>query len=272
MIGIYDKGLKDSTFIRNVKTYSNQKVIPCFELEELKDHTVAIAHVYDPDEDWNELVDSYSPPNSVRVRVSTAGIPDPPPPKIRKNVYVFNLMPRSESLESEWQEILSGLSDEATVKSLVRGGNPGRLRHFFEHEVQEILPALAILCEGYLAVHAECKSDKDWTDDDIAPALERMGWTDFMAREGENLSLIKPSLGSQADIELVRGLDWWKGIFEDTASLKQRLEVEWREVTNSPVPNAVSELLKIISQETEIAPPKAVAKAYCAIIEGFGEW
>ena len=175
MLGIYDKGKRDSTFIQNVRKHAEQETKVCKNLHELHDCEIIVVHIYE--KDWNLLIDEYSSSNSVRIRVSTAGFPDAPPPTIStNNVYTFHLVPSTDRLgEAEWKEILCGLSDIEILKSLVQGENPGGLRCFFVHEVQEYLSALAILCESYLAVHAEDKKSPP----DTRPALDLMKWTEF---------------------------------------------------------------------------------------------
>ena len=129
----------------------------------------------------------------------------------------------------------------------------------------EYMPALSILCQGYLVAHAQYKDSdgKDWNDEDIAPARERMGWTDFMAKEGADRSLIKPSLGSKADLHQVRGAEWWRDVFGHL-DFNDGLKKEWDGAT---VPIAVTSLLELMSQGAEIQPPSLVAQAYLAIAD-----
>ena len=179
MIGIYDKGLFDSTFMQDISECLEQQTTSCTELNELRNCEIAVVHV--TSDYWNALINDYSCPDSVRIRVSTVGFSDPPAPTINNsNVYEFYLLPPTGDLEAEWKEILTGLSDREIVRALVRGENPNGLRHFFVHEVMEYLSALTVLCEGYLAVHAE--------DTDISSVLDLMGWTEFRKSErGQNL-------------------------------------------------------------------------------------
>ena len=99
MIGIYDKGRLNTRFIRNVENYAKEKIKVCGELQNLLDCKIAIAHIFD--EDWDTLIDEYSYPNSVRVRVSTAGFRDASSPTITgDDVCVFYLVPSSRRLSS----------------------------------------------------------------------------------------------------------------------------------------------------------------------------
>lgn len=251
MIGIYDKGHMDSTFGNKVR-----KTKVCTNLNELKDCELAIAHVYM--KDWDRLIKEYSDPYSVRVRVSIGGFHGKPPPTISENdVYVFHLVPSTDSLNAEWQEILCGLSDKATVESLVRGENPGGLRRFFVHEVQAYLAALTILCEGYLAVHSAdiaCHAD-------ISPALKLMKWTEFR-NSARGRKLIQPDLSDK--MSNVRQPEWWLKVFE-RESVHDEVRKEWADTTESELPATLNHLLEAICNGKAIPLPKIVADAYCVL-------
>ena len=261
MLGIYDKGKKDSIFIQNVKQYAKQETKTCSELQNLQDCEIAIVHIFD--EEWGSLIKDYSGPSRVRIRVSTAGFSDKPPPTIRaNNAYTFHLVPSTDRLgEAEWQEILCGLSDKETVKSLVCGDNPGGLRRFFVHKVQEYLPALTILCEGYLAAHAEDKAYHAA----ISHALDLMEWTKF--RESDRgRELIRGDLCDKQDV--VRQPSWWLTMIQDTTkreSFYNDVQKEWEAVVGGEVPDALNRLLETILSAKTVEPPKIVADAYCIL-------
>ena len=251
MIGIYDKGHRDSTFGNHVR-----KTKICTNLNELKDFELAIAHVYA--KDWDRLIKEYSRPNSVRVRVSIGGLHGKPPPTITNNdVYVFHLVPSTDFLNAEWKEILGALSDKDIVESLVRGENPGGLRRFFVHEVQEYLAALTMLCEGYLAVHAENADSHT----DISSALELMKWTEFRS-SARGRKLMRPDLGDK--VSNVRQPEWWSKVFE-RVSFYDDMKKEWANTAGSELPATLNHLLEAIRKRKVVQPPKIVADAYCAL-------
>lgn len=131
------------------------------------------------------------------------------------------------------------------------------------------LIALSILCQGYLAVHANCREpDKDWKDQNIAIALEQMGWNSV------DKSMIPPRLGKKESIEKVRNPGWWWTVFD--RGLKERKDLmavakkEWDESSDKEISKELKDLIKLIVEENEVKPPKMVARAYLALVEKLG--
>ena len=260
MFGIYDRGLSDSPLIQTVTEYIEQEVIDCSELYSLQEYAIVIAHV--SDEEWDSLIEDYSFLDNIRVRMTIGGdFRNKPSPKINKNdVYVFHLvLPALNVSAEDWKEILSGLSNSYIVKALVRGENPMRLKRFFVHEVQEQLSALTILCEGYLAVHAETE------DNDIHSALQLMKWTEF--RESERgQKVIQSDLNQKMDA--VQQPNWWSNVFEQD-SFYEDVKKEWKDTTSEEeIPPALNDLLEAIHSGDAVIPPKIVSGAYCVLEKG----
>ena len=255
MISIYDQGHKriQDTFIKSVKS---KKLEVCAKLSALTDHKFAIAHV--SCEQWEDLITKYSDSNHVRMRVTTDGTPSNKPPTRDKNgVYIFHLVMQTGDLtEEDWKKILSGLSDSKVVRDLVNGGDLNQLKRFFVHEVQEHLSALALLCEGYLAVHAE--------DTDISSTLDLMGWTEFRKLEkGQNLG--RQDLSNKKSI--VQCSQWWLDVFE-RESFDDAVKKEWKYKTRTEeIPTALNGLLEAILEGDTVVPPKMVADAYCVLVK-----
>lgn len=119
---------------------------------------------------------------------------------------------------------------------------------------QSNLISLSILCQGYLAAHAELAE----TNGEIKKALERMGW-DRVPPE-----LQKKVKEKQKD---VRKVSWWQ-VFGDNAALWETIKSEWDEGWTAD--SDVAQLVKMISSDTaidididiDIDNEKAVAKAY----------
>lgn len=127
------------------------------------------------------------------------------------------------------------------------------------------LTALAILCQGYLAVHAEYKEqDKDW----ISIALEQMGWNSV------DKSMIPASLGKKESTEKVRNPSWWWTVFErdfeDRKTLLAAVKKEWDESSDKEISKELEDLVKLIAAKREVKPPKMVARAYLALVEKLG--
>ena len=133
------------------------------------------------------------------------------------------------------------------------------------------LIALAILCQGYLSVHAEHKEpNKDWKDQDIAIALEQMDWNSV------DKSLIPPSFGKKESIKKVRNPGWWWTAFEadfknkDKKSLPVAIQKEWDTSSDKEISKELEDLIRLIVEENEVKPPKMVARAYLALVEKLG--
>ena len=131
------------------------------------------------------------------------------------------------------------------------------------------LTALPILCQGYLAVHAEYKEqDKDWKDQDISIALEQMGWGSV------DKSLIPSTLGEKERIENVCDSSWWWTVFdrdfEERKDLLATVKKEWDESGDKEISKDLEDLVKLIVAKKEVKPPKMVAKAYLALVEKLG--
>lgn len=140
-----------------------------------------------------------------------------------------------------------------------------------QKKAEDYLAALTILCQGYLAVHAEHKEpNKDWKDQDIAIALEQMDWNSV------NKSLIPPSFGKKESIEKVRNPGWWWAAFEDDfknkdkKSLPVAIQEEWDASSDKEISKELEDLIKLIVADNEIKPPEMVAKAYLALVEKLG--
>jgi hypothetical protein len=131
------------------------------------------------------------------------------------------------------------------------------------------LIALSILCQGYLAVHANCKEqDKDWKDQDISIALEQMSWNTV------DKSLIPSSLGEKEKIKKVRDPGWWWIVFEtdieDRKSLLAAIQKEWNASSDKEISKELEDLIRLIVEDNEVKPAKMVAKAYLALVEKLG--
>jgi hypothetical protein len=131
------------------------------------------------------------------------------------------------------------------------------------------LTALAILCQGYLAVHAEYKEqDKDWKDQDISLSLEQMSWNSV------DKSMIPASLGKKESTEKVRNPSWWWTVFErdfeDRKSLLAAVKKEWDESSDKEISKELEDLVKLIVAKKEVKPPKMVARVYLALVEKLG--
>ena len=120
----------------------------------------------------------------------------------------------------------------------------------------QYLTALAILCQGYLAIHSE--SEK------------------FAGLSDSLISQVKKNLNNKQ--EQVSKARWWLEVFGLWDEQNQRINAEkweqfeieitqeWDNQRNEEMPNALIQLLKAIAErQTELKKPQVVAEAYRAI-------
>jgi hypothetical protein len=123
----------------------------------------------------------------------------------------------------------------------------------------DIASALLILCQGYLAVHAEkCSSQGSaWGPSEITGALVQMGWNDEVHR------LCDTNLASKRP--LVQNPAWWKGplepngVDEVVARLCQELPALDLDNDTSPVMRFLN---RIFAEQEEIRELAEVAEVY----------
>ncbi len=186
----------------------------------------------------------------------------------------FVLFERSQRAltEEEMRHIFAMTAEQAN--SIVEGRRdclPVDLANIFLPISYEILPALSILCQGFLAVKASSLPPKEWRATGIADALLSMQWaitkgSDIvMNPEIAALSLSPPR-------EVAAG--YWIAPFNEGSqlepqvveSLRTRIMGEWR----SQVPEPVSELLDALQRNPDNFPA-IVAAAYKSISEKLGQ-
>lgn len=142
----------------------------------------------------------------------------------------------------------------------------------------EILPALTILCQGYLAVHADPADgapDPRLTTDppaynDVAAALARMGWTDMVRRKQPGVWMLRADLESpdarrrlQDEVEQPA---WWADILGPTAAPTAKRE--WSDGPADGWP-PVAALLDLVRADRSV-PPRVVAAAYLRLADRLG--
>ena len=134
------------------------------------------------------------------------------------------------------------------------------------------LSALSILCQGYLAVHAEAYDEKEgWEPEEISDALEQMKWTEELM-----------SSGMTSRVEEVTKPDWWR-VFDDEDGILDEAKQEWGDEADgwSTVKDLLIRVMEGRNEEEredtdEPEPLKTekdrglVADAYCKLAERLG--
>lgn len=149
-------------------------------------------------------------------------------------------------------------------------GNAGDLVKLLTIESLEFLPALAILCQGYLAVHA--KKDTCLTDPNVKDALRQMGWSSEM-----HASIVN------AEVSTVQDPAWWLEIFDIKTSAPaghmpksgeknwdlflDKIGQEWGPDKESFLR---SDLIHTLRENRSLVVPQIVAKAYLQIMKRLG--
>lgn len=134
-----------------------------------------------------------------------------------------------------------------------------------DSEVLRLLPALTILCQGYLAVHAvNGEDDKEL----LEPALRQMGWFDL----GDDREKISQVLKNKKDE--VESAKWWLAPFGLDGS--ENSESKWKEFKKNlknekkgagkgdwiTVDNFINNNMK----NGELDSPGIIAKVYCSLV------
>lgn len=187
-----------------------------------------------------------------------------------------------DALKELLQWAMRGAPDRRNLPALVRS----RVN-------MEVLPALAVLCEGYFVVHSEHggpEREHASMKTDIGPALRAMGWNEGVAKVCRQLTL--RDLGEA--IKAVRTSKWWAAVFglttkEGTLSPDRCRKFcdavikEWDTAPSHAMPEDVGSLVAAVcslvpgskkpkavtakERETILGKPRLVAGAYCAIAE-----
>ena len=115
---------------------------------------------------------------SIFIRCSTVGRSSYPH-RIQDQLAILEMNVRIEDVTAEeWGAIISAIfKDPILPSSVIEGKMPQYFQKFFGKSSLQYLSALAILCQGYLVVHAGLAGTTADSDDKvIATALTKMGW------------------------------------------------------------------------------------------------
>ena len=246
------------------------------------------------DRQMNEVVHTLEERESIVIRCSTVGRSESEyGHSQRGSLCILELRPKFCTVRREdWESIVALVTRERdTPRQIVAGSVPRALRLFFENRTsREYLNALSILCQGYLAVHANPESgEPDLPDqysgptqrDSARSALEKMGWKAKWLEDKGRDCLSGQMLDKNGRLELqgqVRTRSWWANIFTGV-DLKEELVKEWWD-KNDPakgegeareglvlVENLADAIVATNGDEIE---PKTVADAYAAIADCLG--
>jgi len=227
-------------------------------VDEFEEHVYVLQKPFPPDTELlKQFVDEFTSFFSQK-RTSGGETPPTPPPG----------EPESESSEPIEQETRArsgrsgGKAEASTSTSQDVTRRDERDRADLHEALQDImdrlnremaakiLPALSILCQGYLAVHSDV--------DAAQSALDHMGWSDDLMPD-------RLDLGAKRDEVTDPQNEWWQVFNGD---LKKQAKEEWE---RDPMGGwrKVSDLIECISS-VEDPGTETVAEAYCKLVERLG--
>jgi hypothetical protein len=267
-IVLYDKDRSVEKFLQRFESAASSRNLSSSRFDDDADPEtlsqeqaqLIVAHITNGP--WQHLLE-HSSGDGILLRVSSAGLADAPPPEVINQRYVLHLIrPAKDLTEVDCGRLLEVLSDITKVKALIYDKQPQDIYRYFARETVSNLVALCILCQGYLAIHAE-KEGQDWGPSDINSALNHMNWPSVAETAP---ALLGPDLDKKR--REVESPGWWSSIFSETKSKDELEEQIARELGVAAIGKSpsVKELVDAMYRETPI-PPRIVAGAYCAISE-----
>ena len=276
MIGTFDKG--NGQFQDSAQRAATERLGVAFQCYSNQDRSnwknllgprIAIAHIWN--DEWESLC-SAAKNAQVLLRVSTNGFADSPEPsRTLEGAFVLHLLPPTTQIETnDWVQILEVLRQPALLLELMEGRIPASLANYFTHQVTDILSALAILCQGYLAVQASPLPEESNDSPQVWKALVRMGWIDFM-RHSDSRAVCQGLVKQKAE---VAKQTWWRVAITGTRSdVKKQLCKELRQVRlPAELESLIDEIIPDESQadikeELETVQLTTVSAAYLVLAD-----
>lgn len=236
---------------------------------------IAVCHFKRLSTAWGELL-ADSQKGKVRIRTSSIGMPNPAHAVTDKGAIALYLRPPHGKLKvQDWKKILEALADGKTGRGIANGQVPADLQRYFgEPAVFDVLPALSILCQGYLAAYAapDGTAEPKFTDEGghFASALREMGWSEALAELQDKSPL-------RATVETA---EFWN-VFDpnqtNVASLRKTIvdagHTEWQRAGDCGADaEAQFEPVRTLIEKigAPIGSPSVVAKAYLQLVKRFG--
>jgi len=247
----------------------DEKSVP----DHLKDHDIVIGHFLS-DANWENLVRKSKGGQKLRIRTSTCGRSGEKHTVTALGVVVLNLCPKHDDLTpADWEGIIVALVKNGVAKGIAEGTVPPALAKYFADRQHDVLPSLAVLCQGYLIAHISPKDTPDgggvWYGGSSAvkDAVQKMGWPD---PSGEDRQLLieqgKMAASNRAEPrELVRNPagEYWKPL-AGLVDLEGQISREW---DSEAVSEDVKWLLTRIAENESIDAPERVAQVYLDLRE-----
>jgi hypothetical protein len=146
----------------------------------------------------------------------------------------------------------------AIHEGTARPKKPTLLQHAYD---PVLLPAISILCQGYLAVHA-VKLGGEWGPPGIKSALTHMKLPSFFEASRGDMNQLMDSLPKKRD--LVSSPEWWKSVLPGNKKKAEKQIADELEVNTFDECGILKQLLDEIYGDDAVSP-SVVAGAYCAV-------
>jgi hypothetical protein len=191
---------------------------------------------------WNKLVKS-SAKGKIRIRTSTAGRSGHKHTN-ENGVFVLQLQLSHNSVSvQEWRIIIEHLLTSGAALKIVNGEIPSDMTKFFGSGTLEVLPALSILCQGYLIVCANQSNEK------VVPEYLKRWVSEQWAEMSKRVGVID-----------VQKLGFWNVFGEkDTDGLVNLAKSEWNGLADNGESEKVWKLLSAVAPNKQAPNEKLVA-------------
>ena len=258
----------------NIRVNENEKEEKDAILHQAESCHIVIAHSGD-DTIWKELLDSWQelPEKSSHERIlirtgSTEGRRGLSQERYER-AFALNLYPPHTQVKSDdWKKILTALVIDDTAQKITDGGCPIGLRRFFGGPLA-LMPAICILCQGYLALYRSLHSKLPLDcHEDVRTAFESMGWDKAFTHDNIPTGM-KTLLNKSTDNSLPFKKEYWY-IFNDISfsDIEGEVQAEWNSLTDNSDWGKVEALLKHIylsAEDSDASCAPVVAGAYLAL-------
>lgn len=223
------------------------------DLERLGPATVTLRHVGDPKTDADVET-------AVTILYGGDGPVDPRIPSDAPEVIQRPITAGEGILRpGEARELL----EYVRMRYLKKVEDAARPSFLTPQSTSEFLPAVLILCQGYLAVHA-CAGGDVHEHPAVTSALSCMGWTALVEKGDAFVEAVKLRLHDKCGD--VSQPAWWEHVlFQGKLFVERRIAAELRIGSLAEKP-AVENLLHAI-YVSKLITPAVVAEAYCALTD-----
>jgi hypothetical protein len=128
----------------------------------------------------------------------------------------------------------------------------------YESFIAPVIPALSILCQGYLAVHS------DDINEFVRQALDRMCWSNSLLNDTQKTTI-------QNKKQEVKSTIWWSNVLpenRESTLVMSRIDLEWSALGKTPGKDRdlLNKLINTITDGSNSIDSITVAQAYLSIV------